>query len=337
MLNITSGRVARPQKLVLYGVEGIGKTSLAAQTPEPLFIDTEGGTAHLDVRRLQKPATWDELITLIKEVAATPEVCRTLVIDTADWAEQMCIDFICAKYKQPGIESFGYGKGYTYLAEEFARLLAACDEVILSGKNVVITAHAKMRKQELPDEQGAFDRWELKLSKQTAPLLKEWPDALLFLNFKTLVVATESNTHKAQGGKRVMFTSHHPCWDAKNRHGLPEELDLSYASIAPIFGDAQAAPRMASAAQTQPSLAAPAQQAQPLPTVTPETLSILTGWMDQKGIKPEEIQTLVAQKGHFPPETPIDQYPEKFVRGWLMHNWSQVVATIEANPEHTPF
>lgn len=331
MLNITSGRVARPQKLVLYGVEGIGKTSLAAQTPEPLFIDTEGGTAHLDVRRLQKPATWDELIALIKEVAATPEVCRTLVIDTADWAEQMCIDFICAKYKQPGIESFGYGKGYTYLAEEFARLLAACDEVILSGKNVVITAHAKMRKQELPDEQGAFDRWELKLSKQTAPLLKEWPDALLFLNFKTLVVATDSNTHKAQGGKRVMFTSHHPCWDAKNRHGLPEELDLSYASIAPIFGETKPTPQTAAPIQAQTS----AQQ--PMQTVQPETLAILTGWMDKAGIKAEEIQTLVAQKGHFPPETPIDQYPEKFVRGWLMHNWSQVVATIEANPEHTPF
>ena len=333
MLNITTGRVARPQKLVFYGVEGIGKTSLAAQTPDPLFIDTEGGTAHLDVRRLQKPASWEELIALVKEVAATPDVCRTLVIDTADWAEQMCIDHICAKYKQPGIESFGYGKGYTYLSEEFARLLAACDEVILSGKNVVITAHAKMRKQELPDEQGAFDRWELKLSKQTAPLLKEWPDALLFLNFKTLVVATDSNTHKAQGGKRVMFTSHHPCWDAKNRHNLPEEMDLSYASIAPIFGDSKVAPQAVSPAQTQPTV--PAQQ--PLPTVTPETLAILTGWMDKAGIKAEEIQTLVAQKGHFPPETPIDQYPEKFVRGWLMHNWSQVVTTIEANPEHTPF
>jgi hypothetical protein len=331
MLNITSGRVARPQKLVFYGVEGIGKTSLAAQTPDPLFIDTEGGTAHLDVRRLQKPTSWEELIALVKEVANTPDVCRTLVIDTADWAEQMCIDHICAKYKQPGIESFGYGKGYTYLSEEFARLLAACDEVILSGKNVVITAHAKMRKQELPDEQGAFDRWELKLSKQTAPLLKEWPDALLFLNFKTLVVATDSNTHKAQGGKRVMFTSHHPCWDAKNRHGLPEELDLSYASIAPIFGETKPTPQTAAPIQAQTS----AQQ--PMQTVQPETLAILTGWMDKAGIKAEEIQTLVAQKGHFPPETPIDQYPEKFVRGWLMHNWSQVVTTIEANPEHTPF
>jgi len=333
MLNITSGRVARPQKLVFYGVEGIGKTSLAAQTPDPLFIDTEGGTAHLDVRRLQKPASWEELISLIKEVAATPDVCRTLVIDTADWAEQMCIDYICAKYKQPGIESFGYGKGYTYLSEEFARLLAACDEVILSGKNVVITAHAKMRKQELPDEQGAFDRWELKLSKQTAPLLKEWPDALLFLNFKTLVVATNSNTHKAQGGKRVMFTSHHPCWDAKNRHGLPEELDLSYASIAPIFGDIKTTPQTVSPAQTQLSVPA----SQPMEPVKPETLAVLTDWMEKAGIKAEEIQTLVAQKGHFPPETSIDQYPEKFVRGWLMHNWSQVVTTIEANPEHTPF
>lgn len=334
MLNITAGRVMRPQKLVLYGVEGIGKTSLAAQTPEPLFIDTEGGTAHLDVRRLQKPASWEELIALIKEVAATPDVCRTLVIDTADWAEQMAIDHICQKYKQPGLESFGYGKGYTFLAEEFSRMLAACDEVILSGKNVVITAHARQRRVELPDEAGGFDVWGLKLSKQCAPLLKEWPDALLFINYKTYVVATDSNTHKAQGSKRVIYTSHSPVWDAKNRHGLQEELDLNYASIAPIFGEVKSTPKATPTPQAQAS--APAAQ-QPLPTVSPETLQTLKEWMGKAGIEAQEIQTLVALKGHFPPETPIDQYPEKFVRGWLMHNWSQVVATIEANPEHVPF
>lgn len=334
MLNITTGRVPRPQKLVLYGVEGIGKTSLAAQCDDPLFIDTEGGTAHLDVRRLQKPANWEELIPLIKEVAATPDVCRTLVLDTADWAEQLAIDHICQKYKQPGLESFGYGKGYTFLAEEFARMLAACDEVIQSGKNMVITAHARQRRVELPDETGGFDVWGLKLSKQCAPLLKEWPDALLFINYKTYVVATDSNTHKAQGGKRVIYTSHSPVWDAKNRHGLPDELDLSYASIAPIFGEVKTAPQTAPAPQTQASHpAAP----QPLPTVSAETLQTLKDWMDKAGTRAEEIQTLVAQKGHFPPETPIDQYPEKFVKGWLMHNWSQVVATINANPEHVPF
>lgn len=337
MLNITSGRIARPQKLVFYGSEGIGKTSLAAQCPDPLFIDTEGGTAHLDVRRTQKPQDWDELITLVKEIAVTPDICRTLVIDTADWAESMCIDFICKKYNQPGIESFGYGKGYSYLAEEFSRLLLACNEVILSGKNVVITAHAKMRKQELPDEQGAFDRWELKLSKQTAPLLKEWPDALLFLNFKTFVIATDANTHKAQGGKRVIYTSHHPCWDAKNRHNLPEELDLAYASIAPVFeavpSEPIALPKQATVVQTVDKIPAPVAQG----TVTPETLQTLHNWMEQAKISPEMIQTLVAQKGHFPADKSITEYPERFVRGWLMHNWSHVVTTIQNNPEYTPF
>ena len=331
MLNITSGRVQRPQKIVLYGVEGIGKTSLAAQMPDPLFIDTEGGTAHLDVRRLQKPSSWVELLAMIREVAATPDVCKTLVIDTADWAEQMTIDYICAKYKQPGIESFGYGKGYTYLGEEFSQMLTACDEVIVSGKHVVITAHAKMRKQELPDEAGAFDRWELKLSKQTAPLLKEWPDALLFLNFKTLVVATENNSHKAQGGRRVIFSTHHPCWDAKNRHGLPDEMELNYTNLAPIFGSAAVTQVKKAAVETQLQLQ------NPLEPVSEEALETLTLWMDKAGIKVEELQTLVAQKGHYSIDTPIRDYPEKFVKEWIMHNWSQIVTTIEANPEHTPF
>ena len=341
MLNIITGRVQRPQKVVLYGVEGIGKTSLSAQTPDPLFIDTEGGTAHLDVRRLQKPETWEELIALIKEVAATPDMCRTLVLDTADWAEAMAIDHICQKFRQPGLESFGYGKGYTFLSEEFSRLLAACDEVIASGKHVVITAHAKQRRVELPDETGGFDVWGLKLSKQCAPLLKEWPDALLFLNYKTIVVTTDSNTHKAQGGKRVIYTNHRPVFDAKNRHNLPDELELCYASIAPIFGDAAPASQAKTPAPAQPKAETaprkPAPTQQLLPPVTPETLQTITEWMDKAGIAADEIQTLVAQKGHFPPETPIDQYPEKFVRGWLMRNWDQVVTTILNDPNHVPF
>ena len=181
------------------------------------LIDTEGGTAHMDVRRIDRPQSWEELLSIISEVAADPNVCKTLVLDTADWAEALCVAYVCQKYKQNSIESFGYGKGYTILGEEFGRLFAALDAVIASGKNVVITAHAKMRKFEQPDEQGAYDRWEMKLSKQVAPLLKEWCDMLLFLNYKTYVVTTETNAKKAQGGKRVIYTSHHPCWDAKNR------------------------------------------------------------------------------------------------------------------------
>ena len=226
MLNISKGKIARPQKVVIYGAEGIGKSSLAACFPNPLFIDTEGGTAQMDVRRIDKPQSWEELLAIVQEVAATPDVCKSLILDTADWAEQLIVNFLCIKYKQNSIESFGYGKGYTYLAEEFTKLLNAFDRVITADIHVVITAHAKMRKFEQPDEMGAYDRWEMKLSKQVAPLLKEWCDLLLFCNYQTFVVTSENNTQKAQGGKRVMYTSHHPAWDAKNRVHLPEVLEL---------------------------------------------------------------------------------------------------------------
>ena len=235
MLPIKSGRLNKPVKAVIYGLEGTGKSTLAAQTPNPLFLDTEGGTTYLDVSRIDQFTGWEGLLNTIEEVARDTSCCSTLVIDTADWAEQMAIKHICEKYKQTGLESFGFGKGYTYLAEEFARMLRACENVLASGRNVVIVAHARVRKQELPEEMGAFDHWELKLSRQCAPLLAEWPDLLLFVSYKTFVSGTESGSKKASGGKRVMYATHHPCWDAKNRFGLPDEMDLDYSHIAHLF------------------------------------------------------------------------------------------------------
>jgi len=65
MLKITDGKIKRAQKVVIYGSEGIGKSTFAAQFPNPLFIDTEGGTSHMDVRRIEKPANWDELLAVL--------------------------------------------------------------------------------------------------------------------------------------------------------------------------------------------------------------------------------------------------------------------------------
>ena len=326
-MRITSGKVIRPQKVVIYGAEGIGKSTLAAQFPNPLFIDTEGGTAQLDVRRIEKPGSFDELISVVNEVAADPNICKTLILDTADWAEQMCIAGVCAKYKKAGIEDFGYGKGYTYLSEEYSRLLNAFDAVIASGTHVVITAHAKMRKFEQPDEMGAYDRWEMKLSKQVAPLLKEWCDLLLFCNYKTFVVTAQNETKKVQGGKRVMYTSHHPCWDAKNRHGLPEEIELDYGNIAHIFGKMVSAPNAAPMTDTE---AASSETA-------PTPLEQVRALMMQSQVAEQELQAVVAQKGHFSGMVPVDSYPEAFLTGWVIPHWQKIVETIEADPDRLPF
>ena len=316
MLNITSGKVVRAQKITIYGAEGIGKTTLAAAFPDPLFIDTEGGTSHMDVRRIETPTNWDSLVAVVNEVADNPKICGTLVLDTADWAEQLAVDSICAKYKKAGIEDFGYGKGYTYLGEEFSRLLAAFDRVIRFSIHVVITAHAKMRKFEQPDEMGAYDRWEMKLSKQVAPLLKEWCDMLLFCNYQTYVIHGDNPMEKSkvQGGKRVMYTSHHPCWDAKNRHGLQECLPLDYKAIAHIF--------RASTPQRN------------TPAVSP-LVEVVRANMTDSGITEEQLRKVVAAKSKYSESTPIDQYPESFLSGWVLKYWNQIVNTIQTDTSAT--
>ena len=240
-MNISSGKIPSAIKAVLYGPEGIGKSTFASQFPEPLFIDTEGSTKHMDVRRFNKPTSWAMLLQQVA-YAAKNDVCKTLVIDTADWAEMLCAQDVCARARKNSIEDFGYGKGYTFLQEEFGRLLNALEEVIAGGKHVLLTAHAKMRKFEQPDEMGAYDRWEMKLTKQVAPMVKEWADMVLFANYKTIVVRDDTGKGKAQGGKRVMYTTHHPCWDAKNRHGLPDELPFEFAQIAHLLRSVPAQP-----------------------------------------------------------------------------------------------
>lgn len=240
-MEITRGKIQKAKKIVIYGPEGIGKSTFASKFPDPVFIDTEGSTNDMDVARLPRPTSWNMLFDEIDYVKNNPGVCKTLVIDTIDWAELLCVEHICAIYNKKGIEDFGYGNGYVYTKEEFGRFLNRLSDLIEVNVNVVLTAHAQLRKFEQPDEMGAYDRWELKLGKktqsQTSPLVKEWADMLLFANYKTYSVSVDEKgkKHKAQGGKRVMYTQHHPCWDAKNRFGLPEECEFDYGVIRSII------------------------------------------------------------------------------------------------------
>lgn len=355
MFEITRGIQQKAQKVVIYGPEGIGKSTFAAGFPNPVFIDTEGSTKHMDVARLPRPSSWQMLLAEIDEVKkARP--CDTLIIDTVDWAEQLCIEALCAKYLKNGIEDFGYGNGYVYAKEAFGRFLNRLEDVIEAGMHVVLTAHAQIRKFEQPNEMGAYDRYELKLGKktqsQTSPLVKEWADMVLFANYKTFSVAADDKgrKHKAQGGKRVMYTTHHPCWDAKNRHNLAEELPFEYGQIAhciPILGQTGSAalqqPQDASVPPAEPEPSAAVQsvtevEPKPAPTpmpdvVTPEgekekAMKALFDLMAKDYINRKQIQAAVAERGYYPADTPIENYATDFIQGVLIGAWDQLVMAI---------
>ena len=364
-MQIIRGKIESAQKVVIYGPEGIGKSYFASRFPNPVFIDTEGSTKHMDVARLPNPSSWTMLLQEINYVRANPNICDTLIVDTADWAERLCIEEICAKSQKTGIEDFGYGKGYVYLAEEFGRLLNALTELIDLGINVVMVAHAQMRKFEQPDEMGAYDRWEMKLQKKTAPMVKEWADMVLFANYKTYVVnvdgqGADKGTNKARGGKRVIYTTHHPCWDAKNRHDLLSEIPLDYDEIGPLIITRSVSPKSAPVpAPTPPSPAKPEPAQEPpqappppeqktaprveqqpelpeyiAPLNIPQALADL---MQQNNVTVEEIQRAVASRGYYPVDTPIDNYDPQFISGVLVGAWGQVYKMIEEIRDEIPF
>lgn len=372
---IETGVSQKAFKVVVYGVESIGKSTFASQFPKAVFIDTEGSTSSMNVSRYPKPTSWQMLLDEIADFTKTQY--QTLVIDSADWAERLCVENVCVSRGKKGVEDFGYGNGYTYAEEEWGRFLNLLSDVVeVHHKNVVLTAHAIVRKFERPEESASFDRYELKLGKKTtnktAPLTKEWADMVLFANFKVAITNTKTDKQgntkgKAANGQRVMFTQHHPCWDAKNRYGLAPELPFEYQQIKHII---EAVPSNQQAtAYVQPITVAPPIQepvaqpisvAPPVETVQvtnyPNTLNLddhmnaklyevkpepqkvsldpnipkqLRDLMEADNVSEEQLQKVVTMKGYMPAGMPVSAYPTDFVNGWCIPFWNKIKDEIE--------
>lgn len=304
---IQNTRKAKPMKVVLYGVEGIGKTTFVSHFPDPIFIDTEGSTGFIDAKKLPDPDSWTMLLEEIAYMAQNPQG-KTLVIDTADWAEELAKQHLMAKHKWQAIDQTDYGVRYVALSNEIIRLLRGLEMVKNAGMNVVLTAHAVQKKFELPDQVGSFDRYVLKLEKRDAALVKEWCDMLLFANYKTTVVASGSGSKKATGGQRVMYTTHMPAWDAKNRLGLPDELPFEYEAIKGKFLAATEGAQAKSQTNSYPYK---------YPPSVPQKVVELAS---QSGLNPNSIMTII-YNGRFMPEgTPIEAVPTQL---WehIADNW----------------
>lgn len=333
--DISQGPMLSATKLVLYAVEGIGKSTFASQFPNPLFIDTEGSTNTMNVRRLPAPNSWQMLLQEVQYVRDTSGLCATLVIDTIDWAERLCIDEVCKTHQKNGIEDFGYGAGYTYVYEAFGKLLNLLSDVVENQINVVLVAHSMIRKFEQPDEAAPYDRYQLKLidtpKKSVANMVKEWADAVIFANYKTVVEKTDSGKAKARGNKRVMYTQHNACWDAKNRWGLAAELPFDYNEIAPYITQATCAN---SAHVDQVAQATPAA---PSDSGLPDFWNPALQLMQADGVTVDEVKDFSVKAGNYTADTPLENYDPDYIAGFIVPNWVQILERIKANRIPVPF
>lgn len=235
---VKTGPTVAPPRILLHGQEGVGKTTWAARIPGSLTLTAEDGGGDLDYARAEVP-TWAELRAAVRELLNTEHNYRTVVVDTIDTYQGLLWEHICKQGNVSSIEEMGYGKGYTQAAEEMGRL--AVDLDLLRSKRsmaVVLLAHSHVKR--FDDPMGnPFDRYEIRLHKQTASIWTSWADGIFFAAFEVTVKvdkrATVLDKGKATGGKRVLYTTKDPAYDAKNRWSLPEELPLTFEAFAKAF------------------------------------------------------------------------------------------------------
>ena len=377
-MNITRGPKKTAIRVGIYGTEGVGKTTFASMFPGAVFIDTEGSTVHMDVARFDQPIELADVIKQIQYVISNPEKIGTLVIDTVDWLEKLIFQNVCAEKKIQNIEDLGYGKGYVYAKQKMQQILEMLDTVISLGVHVVLVCHSTIRKFELPDEMGSYDRYVLKLNeKNISPLIKEWVDMLMFVNFKTdVITAPDGKTKKAKGGqRRVMYANHSACWDAKNRFGLPDEMPFEYDQIAQLFGEAAPveaeegpeepeeviepmqpvklarpdAPAEVAKVDTLPAAEKPKKGKKTEPGPRPDSmksddkakdalLDQLWAMMQKNGVEdPLILQAVVAEKEYYDITTPVNGYDSEFISDVLIEAWDQVNRLCQTKIHNLPF
>lgn len=233
-LNITTGRVPKPRRTVIYGPGGVGKSTFCASCPDGIFIPVEEGANDIDVAKLDFVTSFGQCLEHLAALYTEDHPFRAVTIDSLDWLERLIWAEYCQEKGLGSMEERDYGKSYLEVLPKWSELLRGLDALRdARGMAVFLIAHSKTEKFEDP-ETASYDRYCPKLHKSATAMIVEWADEVLFANVRTLV-STEKGafgkaTTKAKTtGDRILRCSNRPQAVAKNRLGLPDEVALDWA------------------------------------------------------------------------------------------------------------
>lgn len=231
---IRKGRKKVPDRVLIYGPDGIGKTTFASGAPKPLVLDANKGSFKLNVDAVPIES-WTEVVDWVSAVADGKVPCETLVLDDMSTLEVMSHMHIFPAGTTVADYKGGYGKGDEAVIPKWRELLSILEKVVfVAGKRIVLVAHARIRKHEDPMG-GGYDRYELACRPPLAGLLRQWVDFVLFAQLETAFQKTEEGARKGvTTGARYIHTRRDPAYDAKARGSMvfPARLPLSWQEFA---------------------------------------------------------------------------------------------------------
>lgn len=256
---LEQAKKAEPQAPVLtvVGFPGVGKSTLGATFPAPIFVQAENATSVFETwpesrqptflpelpsanaKRDVKPS--EVLIAQLRELATAEHSFRTVVIDAVTTLnmlfEQEVIEFDHNGADNIGEAAGGFGKGYLAVAQLHAKVRNACEHLRKRGMSVVFLAHSGVAKIKNRPDVEAYSTWSLDMHEASRRVYVNTSDAVLYLKSREFVMGTDKDKKgnvKSYGkmtttGERVLITESEGTIgfvDAKNRYHIPQELDV---------------------------------------------------------------------------------------------------------------
>lgn len=253
--NLKSSASTNPPIVVMYGVDGIGKTSLAAEWPDPLYLPTEGERPPSDVE-MQTPGTietYDALLDIFGELLTEDHEFKTVIVDSLDGLENLVWDATCERLSVSSIEEPGYGKGYVEADTEWREFLGGVGALSRAGINVVMLAHPEIVRFDSPTT-DPYSRYTLKMHKRANALVREQADVVAFMNYRISLKEKEVGHKKtvthAEGGKeRQIHLVEGAGFVAKNRFSMPDSITYKkgggYDALSGFWAPAEATTKAA--------------------------------------------------------------------------------------------
>ena len=234
LASLRRGKLEHPLRVIVAGVEGVGKSTFAAGAPSSIFLAADSGTSHLDVARLPEPRTWSDAIDAIRALQGEPHEFKTFVVDSLTWLEPLLAAKVCADNGWASLETPGYGKGYTAALEHWRMFVLEIERLWTQrSMHIVLVAHCAVKLFKNPEGED-YERYVLAINDKAAGLVKQWVDVVGFAKHEAFA-KRDGKTQRVRGvstGARVFHTTWSAAYDAKNRFNLPEELPLSWSSFA---------------------------------------------------------------------------------------------------------